>query len=66
MIYLSVICRLLLNDNTAFLTQASAVLNSTGIHNGEEIFIHSLVRLLVDMFDKCEFRVGGVYHQKLW
>ena len=45
---------------------ASAVLNSTGIHNGEEIFIHSLVRLLVDMFDKCEFRVGGVYHQKLW
>ena len=65
-IYLSLICRLLLNDHATLSSQVSLVLNSVGISNGEEIFFHSLVRLLVDMFDKCDFRVGGVYHQKIW
>lgn len=65
-IYLSLLCRLFMNDHTALSSQVSAVLNSVGINNGEELFFHSLLRLLLDMFDKCDYRVGGVYHQKLW
>jgi hypothetical protein len=65
-IYLSVACRLLINDHTGFTSQMNFLLNSVGISNGEEVFLHSLVRLLLDMFDKCDVRSGGVYHQKLW
>lgn len=55
-----------MNDHTALSSQVSVVLNSVGINNGEELFFHSLLRLLLDMYDKCDYRVGGVYHQKLW
>ena len=65
-IYMSLLCRLFMNDHTALSSQVSVVLNSVGINNGEELFFHSLLRLLLDMYDKCDYRVGGVYHQKLW
>lgn len=66
--YLSVVCRVLLLDPAALTNQCNLVLGSAGIQNegSDAILLQALFRLMIDIFDKVEYRTAGVWHQKLW